>query len=139
MALIELRGKSGRVHRFSAHRPDETFPAAPAVYSFARPAPGGIGFQPLFLSRTGNLRARLASHEMWAEARLLGATHILMHQREERDAREMVEADLVAALKPVMNAPLIDAEAVHAEIGGEVIEADFEIVANAPPRLVWAA
>ena len=32
------------------------------------------------------LAKRLAAHESWPEAQLLGATHILVHQRDERDA-----------------------------------------------------
>lgn len=126
MKTVEFRGQSGRAHKFSAHRPDESFGTQPAVYCFARPAAGGRGWVPLFLSRTGNLAARLASHESWPEARLLGATHILIHQREERDAREFVEADLFAALKPVMNGPLLDAD-------------EIEEATPMGPRLVWAA
>lgn len=128
MKTVEFRGESGRTHRFTAHRPDETFATQPAVYCFARPAPQGRGWIPLFLSRTGNLAKRLVSHESWAEARLLGATHILVHQREERDAREFVEADLHAALRPIMNGPLLEAEQVE-----EVAPAYMK------PRLVYAA
>lgn len=81
---------------------------------------------PLFLSRTGNLNKRLASHEQWPEAQLLGATHILICDHDERDAREYVEADLLRALKPVMNGP--------------ASESDLEdAAAQAGVRLVWAA
>lgn len=126
MNPVEFRGVSGRVHRFTAHRPDEVMPSQPAVYCFARPAPGGRGLVPIFLSRTGNLAARIANHEQWEEARMLGATHILVHQREERDAREFVEHDLFTALRPLMNGPLLDADLV-------------EEAAPQGPRLVWAA
>ncbi len=79
------------------------------------------------MSRTGNLAKRLASHEQWPEAQLLGATHILIHQHDERDAREYVEADLAEALRPSMNGPFLDAELTETpqEQGGV--------------RLVWAA
>jgi len=126
MSEMIFRGASGRLHRFAAHRPDEIFPETAAVYAFARPGPSGRGWVPVFLSRTANLSKRLASHEAWPEAQLLGATHVLVHQRDERDAREFVEADLAIALKPVMNGPLVEAEAVEGE-------ADDKI------RLVWAA
>lgn len=126
MSEAIFRGISGRLHRFSAHRPHEQFSSAPAVYCFARPGPGGRGWTPLFLSRTGNLAKRLASHEQWPEAQLLGATHILIHQHDERDAREYVEADLAGALKPAMNGPFLDAELTEAAEEGAV-------------RLVWAA
>lgn len=121
-----FRGISGRLHRFSVHRPHEQFGTSPAVYCFARPGPGGRGWTPLFLSRTGNLQKRLANHEQWPEAQLLGATHILIHQHDERDAREYVEADLATALKPAMNGPFLDAELTEAAEETGV-------------RLVWAA
>lgn len=128
MPDVVFQGASGRAHRFSAHRPDEAFPHQPAVYCFARPTPDGRGWAPLFLSRTGNLAARLASHESWPEARLLGATHILVHQREERDVREFVEADLMVVLRPVMNGTLLDAE--------EITGFEEDEIAS---RMVWAA
>jgi hypothetical protein len=110
MTEVIFKGASGRLHRFTAHRPDEVFDEAPAVYCFARPGAAGRGWAPLFLSRTANLGKRLAGHESWAEARLLGATHILVHQRDERDAREFVEADLAEALRPVMNGAIVESE-----------------------------
>jgi hypothetical protein len=126
MSEAIFRGLSGRLHRFSVHRPDQKFAAQPAVYCFARPGPGGRGWTPLFLSRTGNLSKRLAAHEQWPQAQLLGATHVLICEHDERDAREYVEADLAQALKPVMNGPFLDAELMEA--AGE-----------AGVRLVWAA
>jgi hypothetical protein len=120
MSEAIFRGISGRFHRFSVYRPDSDFAAAPAVYCFARPGHGGRGWAPLFLSRTANLAKRLASHEQWPEAQLLGATHILVCQHDERDAREYVESDLAQALKPVMNTPT-------------------EQAAETPLKLVWAA
>lgn len=113
MSEVIFRGASGRLHRFNAHRPDAAFEERPAVYCFARPGPAGRGWIPLFLSRTANLSKRLASHEQWPEARALGATHVLVCQHDERDAREYVEADLAAALKPVMNGPLLEGAAVE--------------------------
>jgi hypothetical protein len=68
----------------------------------------------------------LASHEQWGEAQLLGATHILIHDADERDVREYVESDLAGALRPVMNGPVLDAEL-------------REAAEEAGIRLVWAA
>lgn len=121
-----FRGQSGRLHRFAVFRPDAPLPAQPGVYCFARPGLGGRGWVPLFLSRTGNLMKRMASHEQWGEAQLLGATHVLVCDHDERDAREYVEADLLRALKPIMNGPAVDAELQEAADGAGV-------------RLVWAA
>jgi hypothetical protein len=103
MSEAIFRGVSGRLHRFAILAPDAPLPAGPAVYAFARPGLGGRGWTPLFLSRTANLAQRMSGHESWEDACRLGATHILLHQREERDAREAVEADLAAALRPVLN------------------------------------
>jgi hypothetical protein len=103
MSEVIFKGASGRLHRFHAHRPDAVFAEKPAVYCFARPGVGGRGWVPLFLSRTANLSKRFATHEQWPEAQRLGATHILIHERDERDAREHVEADLAEALRPIMN------------------------------------
>lgn len=124
MSEAIFRGISGRLHRFDVLSPDARFGNEPGVYCFARPGHEGRGWIPLFLSRTGNLSKRLASHEQWPEAQLLGATHILVCQHDERDAREYVEADLAQALKPVMNGPLLEAAPAEAERG---------------PRLIWAA
>jgi len=126
MAEAIFRGISGRLHRFDVHRPDAEFASGPGVYCFARPGPSGRGWTPLFLSRTGNLAKRLAAHEQWPEAQLMGATHVLICKHDERDAREYVEADLAQALRPVMNGPLLDAELAEA-------------ASEAGVRLVWAA
>lgn len=130
MTAAQFKGASGRQHRFIAHRPDETFAVAPAVYAFARPGFGGKGWVIVFLSRTANLAGRLKGHERWDEAKLLGATHILVHEREERDVREYVEADLLACLKPVLNGTLIEAHPV---------EVEAPAAGRAKLRLVWAA
>src|SRR5690349_19983318 len=121
-----LRSVSGRLHPYDVCRPQQVFSAGPAVYCCARPGPAGRGWTPLFMSRTGNLAKRLAGHEQWEEAQLLGATHILVHQQDERDVREYVEADLAGSLRPVMNGPFLDAELEEA-------------ASEAGVRLVWAA
>jgi hypothetical protein len=134
MTEVHFRGESGRAHRFAVHSPHDAFPTAAAVYGFARPGFGGKGWVVVFLSRTANLAGRMSGHERWEEARMLGATHILVHQREERDVREYVEADLLSALRPVLNGPLLEGEAVETAV------ASFD-TQSAPsrPRLVWAA
>lgn len=113
MSEAIFKGASGKLHRFAVVDPNAEFPAAPAVYAFARPQ--GRQWVPVFLSRTANLDARMARHPQWADARRLGATHVLIHRRGERDAREGVEADLLAALKPVMNGPFNAARAMRGD------------------------
>lgn len=108
-----FKGISGQYHRFTALRPDAELPAQAGVYAFARPKADGLGWVPLFLSRSADLQRRLLRHERWEEARLLGATHILLHTPAARDAREAVEADLLAALRPVLNGPFDAGAAVY--------------------------
>lgn len=98
-----FKGVSGKIYRFAALRPDGAFPTGPGVYVFARPALGGRSFNALFLSRTANVAMRMQGHERWEEARLLGATHVLVGAFGERAEREAAEADLAAALRPLMN------------------------------------
>jgi len=131
MAAAQFKGASGRVHRFTAHRPEDAFAIAPAVYAFARPGFAGQGWVVLSLSGTANLQGRLKDHERWEEARLLGATHVLVHERDERDVREYVEADLLGCLKPVLNGAVIETPAVEAE--------SAPLRGAAKLKLVWAA
>jgi hypothetical protein len=98
-----FKGASGKLYRFAAVRPDGAFPEGPAVYAFARPAFGGRTWTPLFLSRTANLCVRMTAHERWEEARLLGATHVLLLSFAEREERQAAEIDLADALRPIMN------------------------------------
>ncbi len=125
MSDILFRGASGRIYRFRLCGPQDAFPETAAVYAFARPVQGARAWAPVFLSRTANLAARMMGHERWADAQMLGATHILIHQRLDRDVREFVEADLLETLKPPLNAPILEAEPMPQE--------------RARPRLVWAA
>jgi hypothetical protein len=121
MAEAIFKGASGKLHRFSAVPPGADFPATPAVYAFARPGQGGRGWVPVFVSRTANLAKRMATHEMWEEARRLGATHVLVHQRGARDAREAVEADLLATLRPILNGPSDAARTLNAAPKAKVV------------------
>jgi hypothetical protein len=105
MSEAIFKGQSGRLYRFHALRPNGSTLSEPAVYAFARPGPGLRAWTPLFLSRTGNLAERLQGHERWEEAQLLGATHVLALFEPERESRQAAEADLVEALRPVLNGP----------------------------------
>lgn len=143
MTTAAFRGLSGRTHSFAVFRPQDVFPPEAAVYGFARPGFSGRGWVVVFLSRTANLEARLCNHERWDEARRLGATHVLVHQREERDARELVEADLLESLRPIMNEPVVSDAAPSLRASAEeepVWSPHSGKPAERPrPRLVWAA
>jgi hypothetical protein len=106
MAEAAFKGASGKLYRFHALRPGAPLLAEPAVYAFARPGPGLKGWTPVFLSRTANLAERVERHERWAEARRLGATHVLALFEPERAGREAAELDLLVALRPCLNGPV---------------------------------
>jgi hypothetical protein len=127
-----FKGASGKLYRFSALRPDAPAPAGPAVYVFARPAVGGRNFTALFLSRTADLSLRMQGHERWEEARLLGATHLLVGAFSERSERALAEADLAEGLRPIMN------EAPPAEIEDEPAPMG-QVLRFFPPIAVRAA
>jgi hypothetical protein len=137
MAEAIFKGASGRLHRFTAVSPSADFGGVPAVYAFARPGPGGRGWTPLFVSRTANLAKRLTRHEVWEDAQRMGATHVLVHQRGARDAREAVEADLLASLRPVLNGPM-DASRAVATRKPEAKVVSFPSLSFAPPRVARA-
>ena len=73
------------------------------LYIFARVA--GNGWDPLYVGRTENFRTRIPSHEMWDEARRLGATHVHALVVPLEAHRVRLEAGLVGFLKPPMNQP----------------------------------
>lgn len=106
MSEAIFTGASGKMYRFFVMRPDAALLGEPAVYAFARPGPGPRRWTPVFVSRTADLARRIEGHERWAEARLLGATHVLAWFAPDREAREAAEADLLAVLRPAMHAPL---------------------------------
>jgi hypothetical protein len=106
MTEAVFTGASGKLYRFFVMRPDAALLAEPAVYAFARPGPGLHRWTPVFLSRTANLAARVAGHERWPEARLLGATHVLAWFAPDRALRESAEADLLSMLRPAMHVSL---------------------------------
>lgn len=121
MAEAIFKGESGKLYRFFVLRPMAPALPEPAVYAFARPGPDGRGWTPVFLSRTANLAGRLDGHERWEEARLLGATHVLALFQPERATREATEADLLAALRPVLNGGETPAREAAAAIAAEVV------------------
>jgi len=103
-----FKGESGKLYRFHVLRAQAPTLSEPALYAFARPGPG-LSWTPLFLSRTGNLADRLNGHERWEEAQRLGATHVLALFEPEREGRTFAENDLLAALRPALNAPALEA------------------------------
>lgn len=74
-------------------------------YIFAYANNGG-GWTILYAGITDSFVNRLPNHERLAEAKKLGATHILAHTNTNKAAREAEEADIVGYYKPKMNSQL---------------------------------
>lgn len=107
---VTWAGRSGRGYDFVISRPGTTWIDEPAVYILVKHK--GSEREPLFVGHTDNLRSRLGSSvaacpEEWRRALGLGMTqvHLRFEACSER-ARRVEAADLVAALKPVINEEL---------------------------------
>ena len=103
-AVITIQGSSAALYGFTAF-PLEDAPCGAAIYVFARPSDSPLRsmtsyWEPLLVGETGGMRDRSeARHERIAEARRLGATHMLIHFcGRGTDIRRRIVADLGAVL-----------------------------------------
>lgn len=75
-------------------------------YAFAYVAGGIVGpgrWVLLYIGETESFRNRMPSHEVWAEAVGLGATHVLAHTNIDALARKSEERDVIACYQPCLN------------------------------------
>jgi len=101
-----FRGQSGRLYRFRVEvlgGSTVSERTEPGLFIFARPARAGLGWKALHLGRTGNLSLRLDSAGLWDEARTMGGAFVLTLCIPDRAERIAAEADLRAALRPVLD------------------------------------
>ena len=61
------------------------------------------GWVPLYIGIADDLSARIPGHERWAEAKRLGATHVLAHTEPSKAKREAEEKALIALCNPPLN------------------------------------
>ena len=102
--VIDWPGSTGAKYRFwfielslaGVHR-------QPGAYMFVRMANQGGGWVPVYIGIADNLVDRLTGHERWAEAKQLGATHVMAQVQADRTAREKAEQDLIAHWNPPLN------------------------------------
>lgn len=73
----------------------------PGVYMFVHLA--NQTWVPLYVGIADNLVDRLTGHERWAEARALGATHLVVQGLAALDARQKAERDLIGYWNPPLN------------------------------------
>lgn len=101
-AVVTIQGDSAALYGFTAF-PLEDAPCGAAIYIFARPTDrpqrSATSFwEPLLIGETGGMRDRSEARERrTAEARRLGATHILIHFcGRGPDIRRRIVADLAS-------------------------------------------
>jgi hypothetical protein len=73
----------------------------PGLYMFVRFA--NQVWEPLYVGIADDLRTRLTGHERWAEARALGATHLVVQGLAALAARQKAEQDLIGYWNPPLN------------------------------------
>jgi hypothetical protein len=109
-AVVTLYGASRDIYGFTAF-PVDVAPARACICIFVCPPKGATGFAPSYWTPL-YIRASAAPADGDADprsiaeqARQMGATHVLVHfcDRGEEARRDIVE-DLVAALRPPLNA-----------------------------------
>lgn len=63
-----------------------------------------MGWVPVYIGESDDLRVRLPNHPEWQNARMHGATHIMAHTTPAGDgARKSEEADLISRWNPPLN------------------------------------
>lgn len=97
------RGQSTRLYTY--HRIDDpTWGGIKPVsgnYMFCRIE--GNRWRPMYIGIADDLRDRISNHEIWPNAKRLGATFVFAHANLSRSDREFEEKDLIVALRPSLN------------------------------------
>jgi hypothetical protein len=102
--FIDWPGRSGKAYRywFLSSLDPAMIKAEPGNYMFVKPVQGG--FMPVYIGQAVDLRARLSTHDRWAEARQAGATHAMAHTSPGGEtARLDEERDLIERWNPSLN------------------------------------
>lgn len=92
-------------YEFTVYPPNANWNEVGGVYIFS-----GLNtqnqWQAAYIGQTDSFANRIPSHEQWAAAVRLGATHV--HARAVSDAatRDAVERDLIRAYQPPLNTEL---------------------------------
>lgn len=100
---IDWPGLSGKTYRYWLNDMANGFREVAGNYAFVRQLPNG-NFIPLYFGESENLKDRLSNHEVWPQARRLGATHVMTHTAPDGElARFAEERDLIAQWNPPLN------------------------------------
>ena len=103
---IDWPGKSGATYRywFLADISPGAIKEQGGNYMFVRLANQAKNqWEPVYIGIAENLRTRLPSHEVWPDAKKIGAIRIMGHTQDAAAAREKEEQDLIAHWNPPLN------------------------------------
>lgn len=105
-AVVTIQGGSGALYGFTAF-PLEDAPGGAAIFAFVRPSVDPLRLTtsywvPLYIGETGGLRDNEAARrERIHAARLMGATHMLIHFcNRDAEARKKIVQDLSQVVGP---------------------------------------
>lgn len=105
MDIVNHLTKSGDRLRLEAHPHGAPWSNVGGVYVFCHsPSPGN--WSPHYTGQTNSFQNRIPTHEQWAPARRLGATHVLAAVIPLQADRNRIEADLIAEWQPPLNTQL---------------------------------
>jgi hypothetical protein len=111
-----LRDLYGNAYRFTRWRFADRPPATDCVYAFVNAGAHVV----LYIGETGDLSARLSSHETKIAAMLGGADELWVHQPTMLDLDyRIVEARLIEAYRPRLNRQQPNPGGVLGHLSGE--------------------
>ena len=102
---IDWAGNSGSNYRywFLKDLSAGGIQAAAGNYAFVKALPNG-NYSAIYFGESENLRDRLPTHDQWAAAKRLGATHVMGHTTPAGETARMAEErDLIARWNPPLN------------------------------------
>ena len=88
-------------YHFSVHTMDGAWNDVGGVYVFAGRNLGR--WKTYYVGQTRSFANRLPSHERWAEAKRLGATHVHIRRVSNASRRRAIEIELIRNLNPPLN------------------------------------
>jgi hypothetical protein len=103
--IVDFPGLSGRAYRYwqLAGTAAQGIISANGNYMFVKQLANG-NWLPIYIGQADDLKARIPTHERWADARRAGATHVMAHTTPAGEqARLDEERDLIAYWGPQLN------------------------------------
>ena len=104
MSTVTWPTSDGATHEFSLCEQAGQWNAVAGIYIFAYLTPDG--WHALYVGQTDNFNSRIPTHERWAEAVALRATHVHALVVSQAAMRDSLERKLIQDYQPPMNQQL---------------------------------